>query len=89
MVFAPDSNTLFVGDDVHTIHVFDLASGKEQRSFGVANVKGVVRLAIAPDGNRLATVGGDNSFVRLWNVAKGTEERTLDFPEGGSAFTRA
>lgn len=85
MVFAPDGKKIFAADDVHTIHVFDLASGKEQRTFGVPNVHGVTALAIAPDGKRLATRGGGDSFVRVWNVEKGTIERTLDLPEDGEA----
>ncbi len=85
MAFAPDGKTLFAGDDVQTIHVFDLATSREQRSFGIPNVNGVARMAVAPDGKRLATVGGDDSFVRLWNVQKGTMERVLDFPADGTA----
>jgi RNA polymerase sigma factor (sigma-70 family) len=87
MAFAPDGNTLFVGDDVHTIHVFDMTSGTELRAFGVPSVDGVSLLAVAPDGKRLATAGRHDSFVRLWNVEKGTEDHTLDFPDDGVADT--
>jgi RNA polymerase sigma factor (sigma-70 family) len=80
--FTPDSNTLLIGDDAHTIHAIDLATGKEQRSFGLANVDGVGFIAVSPDGKRVATIGGADDFVRLWNLERGTEERTLDFPEG-------
>jgi RNA polymerase sigma factor (sigma-70 family) len=82
MAFAPDSKTLVAGDDVGTIHVFTIATGKEQRSFGVANVKGINTLAISPDGKHLATHGGGDGFLRLWDLARGTEERTLDLPQG-------
>jgi RNA polymerase sigma factor (sigma-70 family) len=83
--FAPDGKTVIAGDDVHTIHVFDLKTGKEQRTFGIPNVDGVAAMAITPDGKRLATRGGGDSFVRLWDVDKGTIERTVDFPEDGAA----
>jgi RNA polymerase sigma factor (sigma-70 family) len=85
MAFSPDGKTFFAGDDVHTIHVFDLTGGTELRSFGIPNIHGVIAMAVAPDGKRLATVGGENSFVRLWNAEKGTLERTIDFPEDGRA----
>ncbi len=81
-VFAPDSKTIIVGDDAHTIRVFAVATGKEQKSFGVANVKGAAALAVSPDGKRLAAIGNGDGFLRLWDLAKGTEERALDLPEG-------
>jgi RNA polymerase sigma factor (sigma-70 family) len=87
LAFAPDNKTVLVGDDSHTIHVFDLATGKELRSFGVANVKGVTNMALSPDGKRLVTVTHGDGFLRLWDVARGTEERTLEFSEEGSVWT--
>jgi RNA polymerase sigma factor (sigma-70 family) len=86
MVFTADSRTIFAGDDVHTIHVFDLAAGKELRTFGIPNVNGVACLAVTPDGKRLATRGGGDSFIRLWDTVTGTVERTLDLPQSGAAF---
>jgi WD40 repeat protein len=87
LAFAPDGKTILVGDDVHTIHVLDLASGQEQRSFGIANVNGVTNMALAPDGKRLVTFAWKDDFLRVWNVDKGTEERTLDFPTPGTAWS--
>jgi RNA polymerase sigma factor (sigma-70 family) len=85
LAFAPDGQTLFAADDAGTVHVFDVATGKETRSFGMPNVNGIHDMAVAPDGKRLATRGGGDSFVRIWNVPKGTVERTLEFPEDGAA----
>ncbi|HYV35036.1 MAG TPA: WD40 repeat domain-containing protein, partial [Gemmataceae bacterium] len=81
--FAPDSKTILVGDDAHAIHVFDLAAGKEQRTFGVADVKGVGNMAISPDGKWLVTVHGKATpdILRLWDVAKGIEERSFELPK--------
>jgi RNA polymerase sigma factor (sigma-70 family) len=83
LVFAPDNKTLLVGDDAHTVRVFDRASGKELRSFGVANIKGIGAMALARDGKRLVTSTWGDGFLRLWNVDKGIEEHALDFPEDG------
>jgi RNA polymerase sigma factor (sigma-70 family) len=85
MAFAPDGKMLFAGDDVHTIHVYDAATGRELRSFGVPNINGVSVLAVAPDGTRLATAGGEDGFIRLWNADQGTALRVLDFPDDGTA----
>jgi RNA polymerase sigma factor (sigma-70 family) len=82
MAFTPDGKTLVAGDDVGTIHVFTIATGKERRSFGVANVKGISELVVSPDGKRLAALGGGDGFLRLWDLARGTEERALDLPQG-------
>src|SRR5262249_38050735 len=82
MVFSPDVKTVLAGDDQHTIHVIDVASGKTLRTFGLANVHGVGAMALSPDGKWFATASGDG-FFRLWNVEKGTEERTLDYPGDG------
>jgi RNA polymerase sigma factor (sigma-70 family) len=87
MVFSPDDKTVLVGDDVHTIHVFELATGKEQRSFGIANVQGVSAMAISPDGKRLLTACPGDGFLRMWDVARGTEERTFDFPNDGGVWS--
>jgi WD40 repeat protein len=96
LTFSPDSKTIVVGDNGHTIRVFDLATGKEQRSFGPLEGNVVGRMAISPDGKWLVTAGGKKEgrqppisqhdhFLRLWDLQKGTEVRTLDFPEDGGS----
>ncbi len=82
-VVTRDGQTLLVGDDVHTIHVFDLATGKEQRSFGIANVRGIGAMAVSADGKYFATASPGDDIVRLWNLEKGTELRTLPLPTLG------
>jgi|GEM_PF-6036285 len=85
LTFAPDGRSLIIGDTRHTIHVFDVTTGKELRTFGVANINGLSQMAVSPDGKLLATRGGDDSFIRLWDPQKGTEKRTFDLPEGAGA----
>jgi WD40 repeat protein len=102
LAFAPDAKTIVGGDDRHTIRIFDLATGKEQRSFGSIEGNEMGRMAISPDGKWLVTAGGKvgklgliagaaDPFLRLWDLEKGSEVRTFEFPEDGScelvAFT--
>jgi RNA polymerase sigma factor (sigma-70 family) len=82
MVFAPDGRSLIASDRRHKIHIFDVASGKELRTFGVANINGLPLMAVSPDGKLLVTRGGGDSFIRLWDLQKGTEKRIFDLPEG-------
>ena len=85
LAYAPDGRSLIAGDPQSTIHVFDRTSGKELRTFGVANIKGNdvrQQMVVSPDGKLLVTRSGDDSFVRLWDLQKGTEKRTFDLPEG-------
>jgi RNA polymerase sigma factor (sigma-70 family) len=81
MVFPPGGKTVIGGDDANTIHVLDPATGKEIRSFGIANVNGVSLMAVSPDGKRLVTHSPSDGFLRLWNLEKGEEERVFDFPD--------
>ncbi len=85
VAFAPDGKSLIAGDGQHTIHIVDVATGKESRSFGVAKVKVIDALAVSPDGKNLATAGAGDTFIRLWDLAKGTEQRTCDLPQGFEA----
>jgi RNA polymerase sigma factor (sigma-70 family) len=84
LAFTPDGRNLLVGDDQQLIHVFDVTTGKELRTFGVANINGLSQMAVSPDGKLLVTRGGGDSFIRLWDLQKGTEKRTFDLPDGAS-----
>jgi RNA polymerase sigma factor (sigma-70 family) len=89
--FPPGGKSVVVGDDSHTIRVFDLATGKERRSFGIFDGNVVSRMAISPDGKWLVTAGGQRAknppvwphdrFFRLWDFGKGEVVRTIKFPE--------
>jgi RNA polymerase sigma factor (sigma-70 family) len=91
LVFPPDGKTVIAGDEGHTFRVFELATGKELRSFGIPNANAVARMAVSPDGKWLATLGGvkgsDNAsvphdrFVRLWKRGEGTVARIIPFPK--------
>jgi WD40 repeat protein len=69
LVFTPDSRHLAVAS-ADTIYLFDIATGKQVRSFGGPNVWGRA-IAFSPDGKLLAAGRKDGS-IRLWQVATGT-----------------
>lgn len=95
LIFSGDGKLLFTGDEHHTIRVFEVATGKEQRSFGIERGNVVALMALSPDGKWLATAGGQKAgnprvwphdrFVRLWDVEKGTLAHTLEFQEESGA----
>jgi RNA polymerase sigma factor (sigma-70 family) len=99
IAFPPGGKTILVGDDTHTFRVFDVATAKLQRSFGLLEGNVVALMALSPDGKWLATAGGKKGpnpsiwphdcFIRLWNLSEGTVVRTLEFPEDYGARSLA
>jgi RNA polymerase sigma factor (sigma-70 family) len=91
VAFTPDGRSIVVGDTTHTLHVFDVATGQETRTFG-GDGPPVSLLAFTPDGKRLASAamtidrdaaGGPSVFiqtsqVRVWDFARGAPERVID-----------
>jgi WD40 repeat protein len=71
----PRGEVLTAGWD-HTIRRWDAHAGKELATFAVLP-EVVTRLAVSPDGTRLAT-GEFKGAVRLWDLATGKELRRLD-----------
>jgi WD40 repeat protein len=69
--FSPDGRTL-VGSGGFKIHFWDVATGKETRTFDDWSRA----VAFSPDGSKLAS-GGMRS-LKLWDVTSGNEIQTLD-----------
>ncbi|EFO80256.1 WD-40 repeat-containing protein [Oscillochloris trichoides DG-6] len=72
IAFSPTQSNLLVtsGQDA-LIHVWDVASGREERTlFGHSN--SILQLAFAPNGAFLASASSDTS-IRIWDVAAGQE----------------
>jgi RNA polymerase sigma factor (sigma-70 family) len=73
LAFAPDGKTVATGSHDHTIHLWDVDSGRHRREL-LGQRGEVCGLAFAPDGKLLASAGHDN-VVRIWDTATGKEVR--------------
>ncbi|HEY7156842.1 MAG TPA: hypothetical protein VH575_22935, partial [Gemmataceae bacterium] len=79
---SPDGKTLAFGLQDDTVHLWDLTTGREQRSFAAVPAKtprhssGPPKVAFSTDGKHLITAGRDN-IIRLWETAGGREVRTM------------
>jgi RNA polymerase sigma factor (sigma-70 family) len=77
--YAPAAKVLAVSDQQRRIHVWDAATGKK-RWVLEPKCRYVRRLALSPDGRRLASLALDDKnkkTVQLWDVATGKVAHTL------------
>ena len=88
---SPDGRLVALEAPNNTIVLWDIASGKQHVATTPAHQKGdwddsaVSSLVFSPDGKLLATGGGADYLVKLWDVVSG--EHVTTFPElryGGS-----
>jgi WD40 repeat protein len=87
LVFSPDGKQLAAAT-LRSIHLFDVVTGKQVRTFGGPQVLGR-GVAFSPDGKLIAAGQLDGS-IRLWSLATGTVLRDVpghDLPVSGLAFS--
>jgi WD40 repeat protein len=68
LAFAPDGQTVASGGSDGDVHLHEAMSGRTLAALR-GHKGGVAGLAYAPDGKRLAAVGGEE--LRVWDVARG------------------
>jgi WD40 repeat protein/tRNA A-37 threonylcarbamoyl transferase component Bud32 len=76
LTFSPDGRTFATASKDRTTRIWNLETG-ESRAF--AGYPGPVdSVAFTPDGQHLAVTNRGDSLVRIWNVASGVLEKTLE-----------
>jgi WD40 repeat protein len=72
---SPDGRMALSGGEDATVKLWELASGRELRTF-YGHRASVHSVAFSPDG-RTGLSGSDDNTIKLWDVATGRELRTL------------
>src|SRR5262249_50744200 len=96
LTLTPDGKQLILPHADGSLHITDIASGKEVRALdlppaqpGMHPSMGVQRLAISPDG-RYVAFGGFSDRLSLCELATGKRVRELNYPQNtvtGLAFS--
>jgi WD40 repeat protein len=63
------------------IFLWDVATGQKKRHLRTADKEGFWCIALAPDGQTLAS-GGMDGHLRIWNTASGQEVKQWEIPTG-------
>src|SRR5438094_84210 len=71
LAWSPDGKRVATGTEDGTIHIVDLASGKDVQSFAAGKDAG--EFALSPDGKKLGVLEGGQAVV-VWDVNAGNLE---------------
>jgi WD40 repeat protein/tRNA A-37 threonylcarbamoyl transferase component Bud32 len=74
--FTPDGKRLLCAGPDNALHLWDMATGQEIRSFE-GHTDSVRTVAISPDGKR-ALSGSNDTTVRVWDLEAGTELKKIE-----------
>jgi dipeptidyl aminopeptidase/acylaminoacyl peptidase len=78
VAFSPDGKRIVSGGFSGTFTIWDAATGNPTTVFrGPKPHVTAIAMAISPDGKHLATSGGVDKTVRIWDMARGEEVMTL------------
>ncbi|MBA3017350.1 MAG: caspase family protein [Proteobacteria bacterium] len=76
IAFSPDGKYLLSGSADNTIKLWDVATGREIRTF-TGHTAAVESIAFSPDGKHIISAGCYDKSLKLWEVATGKEVRTF------------
>ena len=77
--FSPDGKTLVVGDAVHHLRLFDLATGNTDVNIPEAHPEGISSVAWSPTGSVIASGSAfSGGPIRLWDAASGKAFGSLE-----------
>ena len=85
VAIAPDGRTALSGARDKTLKLWDLATGKELRTF-TGHSDGVTGVAIAPDGRTALSASSDKTLM-LWDFTRGVAQRAFE-PRVAAAQSR-
>jgi WD40 repeat protein len=88
LAWSADGKQIVSGSYDHSLKLWNAADGKlirefkgyEAKKFEKGHTDGVVFVALAPDGKTLASAGGWDHSIKIWNVADGNVLRELANP---------
>jgi WD40 repeat protein len=87
VAFSPDGTTLAAVDSEGTLRLWCTALG-EQINEAPAHRGSSSRVVFSPDGRRLATVGGDDLIVKIWEAQMPALARTFNAGVSGHRLLR-
>ncbi len=86
VAYSPDGKYLVTGSFDHTLKLWEVATGKEVKTYSgpTGHQKMVLSVAFSPDGQMIASGSADNT-LKVWDVPVGTPIRSLKTPEVSAA----
>ena len=86
VAYSPDGKYLVTGSLDHTLKLWEVATGKEVKTYGgtAGHKKMVLCVAFSPDGHTIASGGADNT-LKVWDVPVGSPIRSLKTGDATSA----
>lgn len=78
VALSPDGKKVFAANRDKNVIVFDLASGRVDKTFPIESRSSRIKeLIVSPDGKKLLSIGGVDTIARLWDIASGRLEHTF------------
>lgn len=74
--FSPDGTRIASASDDNTIHIWDVATGREIHKLD-GHTNRVYSIVFSPDGERIVSASSDHT-VRIWDALSGKEIRKLN-----------